>query len=170
MAPRWVTAAALLVAAAGTACLAETGPAAAIDHDTVVDCEHNPNALQLALINPQAGAMLQIKGACFGNFVINTDLKLIGLDNAVLDGRDTGTTVTINNARVELRNLTILHDRAGSNGRGVLNNGGTVTLSDSTVRNNTAPDGGQGGCKFRDRVDHPYPAGVDAATAQARDR
>ncbi|MER5700280.1 hypothetical protein ABT255_61310, partial [Streptomyces mirabilis] len=31
-------------------------------------------------------------------------------------------------------------------------------------------EGRQGGCKFRDRVDHPYPAGVDAATAQARDR
>lgn len=28
---------------------AETGPAAATDHDTVVDYEHNPNALQLAL-------------------------------------------------------------------------------------------------------------------------
>ncbi|MGY5014111.1 hypothetical protein ACWCY6_39515 [Streptomyces sp. 900105755] len=80
----------------------------------MVDCEHNPNALQLALINPQAGATLQIKGVCFGNFVINTDLKLIGLDNAVLDGHDAGTTVTFNNARVELRNLTILHGRAGS--------------------------------------------------------
>jgi HSP20 family protein len=28
----------------------------------------------------------------------------------------------------------------------------------------------QGGCKFRDRVDRPRPAGVDGATAQARDR
>jgi len=28
----------------------------------------------------------------------------------------------------------------------------------------------QGGCKFRDCVGRPSPAGVDAATAQARDR
>lgn len=28
----------------------------------------------------------------------------------------------------------------------------------------------QGGCKFRDRVDRPCPAGVEVAAAQARDR
>lgn len=32
------------------------------------------------------------------------------------------------------------------------------------------PASGQGGCKFRDRVDRPCGAGVDAVTAQARDR
>ncbi|MCX4428608.1 transposase [Streptomyces mirabilis] len=33
-----------------------------------------------------------------------------------------------------------------------------------------ASGGRQGGCKFRNRVDRLRPAGVDVATAQARDR
>ncbi|MEU9779633.1 hypothetical protein AB0H92_01345 [Streptomyces phaeochromogenes] len=38
------------------------------------------------------------------------------------------------------------------------------------ARWNLEGESAQGGCKFRDRVDRPRPAGVDAATAQARDR
>lgn len=140
--PRWGRAAAA-VAAAGAICLAEAGPAAAIDSGAVVDCKHNPNALQPALSNARPGAMLRIKGVCFGNFVINTDLKLIGLDGAVLDGDDTGTTVTVNNARVELKSLTIIHGQADSGG-GISNNNGSVTLDDSTVRNNNVSQGGGG--------------------------
>ncbi|MEW2303843.1 hypothetical protein AB0958_28425 [Streptomyces sp. NPDC006655] len=76
--PRWGKAAAA-VAAAGAICLVEAGPAAAIDSGAVVDCKHNPNALQNALSNAQPGATLRIQGVCFGNFVINTNLTLIGL-------------------------------------------------------------------------------------------
>ena len=140
--PRWGRAAAA-VAAAGAICMAETGAAAAADHDTVVDCNRDPNALVLALSTAQPGSTLRIKGVCFGNFVINTDLKLVGVDDAVLDGHETGTTVTVNSARVVLKNLTIIHGNA-VNGGGVLNNGGRVTLDDSTVRNNTVSQGGGG--------------------------
>ncbi|WP_265568259.1 hypothetical protein [Streptomyces hygroscopicus] len=131
---------------AGTLGLVEASPVAAANHHTVVNCNHNPNALTSALISPQPGETLVIKGVCFGNFVINTNLTLIGLKDAVLDGHDTGTTVTINGAfRVELKNLTITHGSSSSNGGGILNNGGTVTLSGSTVRNNAVTGSSNGG-------------------------
>ncbi|MER6080441.1 hypothetical protein [Streptomyces sp. NPDC001833] len=145
--PRWGTGAAAVVTA-GAVCLVQAGPAAAAHNHTVVNCNDNPNALQPAIANARPGATLRVKGVCFGNFTIGKNLTLTGLKDAVLNGHDTGTTVTITGAfRVGLNNLTITHGNATTRGGGIFNNGGTVTLSRSTVRNNTAPGafGGGGG-------------------------
>ncbi|MFF3128871.1 hypothetical protein ACFVRD_43065 [Streptomyces sp. NPDC057908] len=74
--PRRGTGAAAVVTA-GVICLVQAGSAAA-DH-TVVNCNHNPNALQPAITSAPSGATLLVKGVCFGNFTINKNLALTGL-------------------------------------------------------------------------------------------
>ncbi|MER6998573.1 hypothetical protein [Streptomyces sp. NPDC000410] len=125
------------VAAAATGAVGLVGvvPAAAAGGRlaVVVDCRGNPVALQPAVDSAAPGATLLVTGTCTGPFTIGKDLSLIGLGAAVLDGNDAGSTVTVTGAvRVRLDKLTIANGAAG----GILNNGGTVTLTGSTVRDN----------------------------------
>lgn len=123
--------------------LAVAAPAAAV-HGTEVNCNNNPNALQPAITAASPGDTLRVRGTCTGNFTIDKDLTLIGIRHAVLDGTQTGTTVTVTSgARVRLTNLTITNGRA-IDGGGILNQFSTVTLDHSVVRNNVATDEGGG--------------------------
>ncbi|WP_461067209.1 right-handed parallel beta-helix repeat-containing protein [Streptomyces pseudoechinosporeus] len=141
---RWVPTA-MVVVTAGAVGVAGAVPATATAKDgTVVNCKDNPRALQPAITAAPPGATLRVKGTCTGPFTINKDLTLIGLERAVLDGNQAGSTVTVTNAvRVRLTTLTITNG-AGRLGGGIHNAGGTVTLDHSTVKGNTAEDGGGG--------------------------
>ncbi|MEU2428173.1 hypothetical protein ABZ611_01420 [Streptomyces sp. NPDC007861] len=115
----------------------------------VVDCTRNPTALQRAIDSAITKSELKVRGTCIGPFTIDKSLSLIGDKHAVLDGNFEGPAVTVNGggSLVLLKKLTITNgagnaaDPAGLGG-GILNNNGNVTLSDSTVRHNTAGSGG----------------------------
>ncbi|WP_329583100.1 hypothetical protein [Streptomyces sp. NBC_01361] len=116
----------------------------------VVNCKDNRGALQPAIAGAAPGATLMVKGTCTGPFTITKDLTLIGQGRAVLDGNQAGSTVTVTGAvQVRLTTLTIINGIASAGG-GINNAGGTVTLDDSTVRNNEPdncfPPGSVPGC------------------------
>lgn len=139
---RWVPQATAAVAV-GAAGLAGTVPAAAAQ-ETVVSCNADPNALQPAITAASPGDTLLVRGTCTGPFTVGKDLTLTGVGQAVLDGNQAGSTVTVGGgARVRLDRLILTHGSAASGGG--VNNQGTLTLSGSVVRDNTAPSGAGGG-------------------------
>ncbi|MFF4042073.1 hypothetical protein [Streptomyces sp. NPDC001816] len=132
--------AAVVAATAGAVGLAGASPATAAQ--TAVNCPTND--LQTAINNASSGDTLLVRGTCTGNFVIDRNLTLIGRRGAVLDGNQTGFTVRINSGvQAQLTTLTITNGRA-DNGGGIANLGGTLTVTRSTVRNNTATNNGGG--------------------------
>jgi hypothetical protein len=138
--PRWV----LVAVMAGAAGLAGVAPAAAAPA-TVVDCNANPDALQSAIAAAAPDETLLVAGTCTGPFSIGKDLALKGIVQAVLDGNRAGSTVTVGRgARVQLDHLSITHGRSATAGGGIFNQG-TLVVSGSTVRGNTAPSGPGGG-------------------------
>ncbi|WP_327126348.1 hypothetical protein [Streptomyces sp. NBC_01727] len=140
---RWVPQATAAVAV-GTAGLTGVVPAAAAQ-EVVVSCNADPNALQPAITAASPGDTLLVRGTCSGPFTIGKDLTLRGVGGAVLDGNQAGSTVTVGSgARVLLDHVILTHGSAASSGGGV-NNQGTLTLSRSVVRDNTAPSGAGGG-------------------------
>jgi hypothetical protein len=142
---RCVPAAALAVLVAGTAGVAPAVGA----QEALVDCHANPVALRSAITAASPGDTLWVVGDCTGPFTVDKDLTLRGIGHAVLDGARTDSTVTVDSGvRAHLERLTIVHGRATSLGGGV-NNQGTLTLSDSTVADNTAPSGPAGGINNR---------------------
>jgi len=113
---------------------------AAASPTKLVDCNTNHNALQPAIGGAVPGETLLVTGRCTGPFTISSDLTLAGFGSAVLDGRAAGRTVTIGSgASVLLIHLVI------TNGRGGIDNQGTLTIRDSAVRANLRSAGPGGG-------------------------
>jgi hypothetical protein len=134
---RWVPAAAAVMV--GTAGLALSAPAAASPLN-LVNCNASPNALQAAINGAAQGEILLVTGTCTGPFTISRNLTLNGTGEAVLDGNQAGRTVTVGSgAQVHLNHLTI------TNGAGGISNQGTLTVGESTVSHNTAPNSPGGG-------------------------
>jgi len=134
----WARAAAAAVLAA-TAALAGAVPAAA-SQANLVDCNANHNALQPAIDGAAKGGTLLVTGTCTGPFTISNDLTIEGIGQAVLDGDQSGRTVTVGSgALVRLDDLII------TDGIGGINNQGTLTVAGSTVSGNTASNGPGGG-------------------------
>ncbi|MFD7320187.1 hypothetical protein ACFV9D_03710 [Streptomyces sp. NPDC059875] len=146
---RTVTAAVSAVVSAVTVGVVGASPATA-GQTVTVDCGGNPAALRTAVAGAASGDTLRVRGTCTGPFVIDRNLTLTGLGNAVLDGNFAGSTVVVNGtAQVRLDSLTVINGTGTVvNGQvfggGILNNGGgsTVTVANSTVRNNAAQFGG----------------------------
>ncbi|MFG2876886.1 hypothetical protein ACGFYU_18150 [Streptomyces sp. NPDC048337] len=134
---------AVTTAAAG---LAAASPASAAF--ILVNCP--AQNLQTAINNAAAGDTLLVRGTCVGNFTIGKSLSLVGSSGATLNGNNAGRTLTVNGpttVRVSLTALTLTGGTA-DNGGGLFNNGATLTLSNSTVRNNTAAEAGGGIANF----------------------
>ncbi|MFF7126127.1 hypothetical protein [Streptomyces sp. NPDC008240] len=123
---------------AGAAGLTGAAPATAAQN-TTVNCNADPGALQPAINAASPGSTLQVRGTCVGNFTIDKNLTLTGVQGAVLDGNHTGSVVTVTNgAQARLVAFTIT-DGHNFNGGGVLNiNGGTTTLDRTTVTGNSS--------------------------------
>ncbi|MFF3690102.1 hypothetical protein [Streptomyces sp. NPDC002187] len=137
---RWVPAVTVAVAV-GSAGVVTATPAAA---QTLVNC--TSQNLQTAIDNAAPGATLVIRGTCYGNFRVGKSLSLVGVGGAVLDGNHEGTVLTVRgsrNVQVDVSRLGIAHG-FDVDGGGLLNVGATVTLSGSTVRDNTATRFGGG--------------------------
>ncbi|MGW0749585.1 hypothetical protein [Streptomyces sp. NPDC002587] len=149
---RWAT---TVAAAAGAVGLFGAVPAAAAgtdngeDHPTVVNCLHNPLALQPAIDGAAPGEKLLVKGTCVGPFTFSVDknLTVTGQRHSTLNGNRAGSTVTVAaGVRLRLSHLTITNgtgtpDDATGQGGGILNNG-TLTLTESHVAGNHANNGG----------------------------
>jgi hypothetical protein len=110
------------------------------------------SSLQDAVNAAAGGAQLLVTGTCTGTTTISADLTITGrLDvfhhGATLNGGgqgsvltiEPGTTVTLNTLTITGGNATLVTADLGG---GIRNIGGTVTISDSTIRGNTAGDGG----------------------------
>ncbi|MEU5224815.1 hypothetical protein AB0G55_19460 [Streptomyces toyocaensis] len=137
---RWLPVTATAAALVGGP-LAPAAPAVAAPIATVRCPAQN---LQTAIDDARPGSTLRVTGTCTGNFTITKNLTLIGL-GATLDGGGTGTVVTVlAGVRAQLTALTITHGGrpATGYGGGIYNDGGTVTLTRSTVRDNVAGQGG----------------------------
>ncbi|MCC5479874.1 hypothetical protein [Streptomyces barringtoniae] len=139
---RWWVRATTVIASAGAVAVGLLGTSpVAVAQPTMVDCDANPGALQPALIAAAPGATLRVRGTCIGNFTLAKTVTLVGLRNAVLDGNHAGTTVDVRaGVQATLRNLVIT-DGSATLGGGILNDG-SLTLTRSTVQNNTAFRGG----------------------------
>ncbi len=107
------------------------------------------SVLQGAIDKAGAGNTLEVRGLCVGNFAISKDLTLVGVAKsgypvATLDGGYvTGSTIFPGvvlaisaGATVAVSNLTIQHGADGGDVGGVYNRG-SLSLSHSTVSNNT---------------------------------
>lgn len=107
-----------------------------------VNCTADPTALGSALATATDGDTLAIQGTCKGTFEISHSLTLAGGSGATLDGQGAGTVLTVDSGNtVVVNNLTITGghtDTAGNAGAGGIQNSGTLTLTNSTVRGNTA--------------------------------
>jgi hypothetical protein len=102
-----------------------------------VDC--STNSLQTAIDSAAPGAQIHVAGTCAGHFTIDQNLTLVGTGNAVLDGQNSGTTLTVSSgAIVQLTNLTVTDGSSTSYfaGGGIMDNGGNITLKDSAVSGN----------------------------------
>jgi predicted outer membrane repeat protein len=97
--------------------------------------------LQTAIDGAVPGSTLSVSGTCPGNFTIDKDLTLVGQGTAVLDGRRGGSTLTVSSgATVRAGGLTITDGNATDGGG--IDNAGSLTLTDSTVDNNSGGSGG----------------------------
>ncbi|WP_051833084.1 hypothetical protein [Streptomyces katrae] len=103
-------------------------------------------SLQTAINNAAAGATLRLSGHCVGPFTITKNLTLTsGQDaDAVLDGNQAGSTLTVSGAgvRVKLEKLRIIGGRSSTEGGGINNLGATVTVARSEISENTSANGG----------------------------
>ncbi|MFE1558033.1 hypothetical protein ACFW6V_24030 [Streptomyces sp. NPDC058734] len=125
------------------AALATAAPASAAT--TIVNCPFQN--LQSAINNAAAGDTLLVRGTCTGNFTIGKSLTLAGSSGATLNGNNAGRTLLVNGpttVRVTLTGLTLTGGAGVDIGGGLFNNGATVTLRSSTVRNNTSTEEGGG--------------------------
>ncbi|HLX32241.1 MAG TPA: hypothetical protein VKR79_05660 [Gaiellaceae bacterium] len=102
--------------------------------------------LATAISAAATNATLSISGTCGGQFTIARNLTLNGLGPvAILDpggggnGQGTGTVLTVEEARVVVKGLTITGGQ-----RGVDNENGNLTLSLCTVTDNSGGGGGGG--------------------------
>ncbi|WP_129593326.1 hypothetical protein [Streptomyces sp. C] len=129
--------------ATAAAALATAAPASAAT--TVVNCP--AQNLQTAIDNAASGDTLLVRGTCTGTFTIGKSLTLAGSSGATLNGNNAGRTLTVNGpttVRVTLTGLTLTGGAGVGLGGGLFNNGATVTLRSSTVRNNTSTEEGGG--------------------------
>ncbi|GHI06703.1 hypothetical protein AQI88_30400 [Streptomyces cellostaticus] len=135
----WAVSAGALAMALGLA----GGMPAAAAQTIQVNCA-NQN-LQTAINNAPSGSTIVITGICVGQFTIaNKDLTLVGSGGAVLDGGHAGRTLTKFGPgnQVQLTNLTIANGTDQFFGGGIINYEGTLSLTRTVVRNNSARHGG----------------------------
>jgi hypothetical protein len=135
-----------LSAIALSAILLLVGLAAPVASKTVVDCDAGDD-LQAAIDGAPRGGVVTVRGTCVGNFAIDRDLSVVGRGGATLDGSGLAPVITIPpavphpwtpGATVILRGLTVRNGGlvVGSTSAGGILNNGTLTLVDSTVRDN----------------------------------
>src|SRR6266702_4773936 len=137
---------ALGVVVAGVSLHAHAAPAATL---TVTDCSGETGPGRIGTVISSASAGDTITFSCSGSIPITSTLS-ISTNNLTLDG--SGQTVTLdggnstqvllvnNGVTFTLKALTIAHGSAPSDigGGGLYNNGGTVTISNSTFSGNSA--------------------------------
>jgi nitrous oxidase accessory protein NosD len=137
-----------VVATAGilaSGALVAAAPGASAAGATVAYC--STTDLQTAIDDATPGTTLAVYGTCAGNYTIDKNLTLLGHGNAVLDGQDSGTTLTVSaGATVGVAHLTVTDGNAsGTAGSGgAINNSGTLTLDQSAVTNSAAGSYGGG--------------------------
>lgn len=104
------------------------------------------STIQDAVTNGPENTPLTIAaGTYLENVSISRSVILVGAGSGqtIIDGQITNTVVTVDGAvTVSISGVTIRNgDASGVDGGGLLNEGGTVTLSSSVVENNLAPNG-----------------------------
>ena len=97
------------------------------------------------IIVPSGTFTLTIAGAgedasATGDLDINDNLTIKGKSSAstIIDGNNLDRVFQILGGKVSISNVTIQHGRAFSDGGGILNSGGKVTLSSVAILNNVA--------------------------------
>jgi len=126
---------------------AQQNPAATL---TVTVCDKSH--LDAAINNAHSGDTITF--GCFGiitdNLTISKTLTLDATGQQVtLDGGHAGSVITVNSGvRLTLTALTLTHGAAGLGGGGGINNGGTLTLTNSAVSGNSADGAGGGIANF----------------------
>jgi uncharacterized repeat protein (TIGR01451 family) len=106
-----------------------------------VDCTADPSALAGALATANDGDTLAIQGTCKGTFAISHSLTLAGSGAATLDGQGAGTVITVQPAETVAVSGLVITDGVGSQGGGI-ENFGSLTVTGSTIRGDTATYGG----------------------------
>ena len=125
--------------AGGVLALSSAAPAGASLPVITVNCP--ADSLVNAIYSAPAGSTIQVSGTCtgnsFGNFYIDKDLTVTG--PAVLDGSaNPATTLNVAAGNVVLNDITIQGGTGSFGLGGGLWNSGQLTLSHSTVTNNSA--------------------------------
>jgi predicted outer membrane repeat protein len=147
-----------LVITTGAAMLLSSAPAAAVaaaEHCWVRNVTlmrtygaSSGSGLQRAIDEASPEDTLRVRGRCVGNFVIETDLSVVGVaetgfPTATLDGNASGSVLEIRSAVVTLTDLTITSGSSAGNGFGgaaIANDRGDLTINDSSLIENGAED------------------------------
>ncbi|MFO1541374.1 MAG: right-handed parallel beta-helix repeat-containing protein [Chloroflexota bacterium] len=94
------------------------------------------------------GATIRVRGTCVGPTVIDTDLTILGVRNAMsgaptLSGGKAGVVLLVRaGTELTLRDLTIRNGRNGANGGAIIARSALVVLDDTVVTANHASRGG----------------------------
>ena len=108
--------------------------------------------IQAAVDNATCATINVAAGTYHENVVINHDVTIRGeeseeseegegQESTIVDGSGSGTVFTITSGKVTIKNVTI-QNGLGPVGGGIVNNGGMLTIKDSTISNNSALEGG----------------------------
>jgi hypothetical protein len=147
--------------ASGLLLLMASGASAAQRKCLVVGAGGSYGTLQAAVDAAAAGGTLRVKGMCYGDTTISKALTIVGESNpgfgpATLNGGNNqvkpGSVIVNHTATVSITGLAITGGYSNSfiqgilaeRGGGVYNEGGSVTLTDSIVSDNTAHGNGAG--------------------------
>jgi hypothetical protein len=106
-----------------------------------VNCTADAGALGSALVTAADGDTLLIQGTCNGTYDISRSLTFSGNGGATLNGQGAGTVLVVERgATVGLNDLTITggHTDITTTFAGGIQNGGTLTLTNTLVEGNSA--------------------------------
>src|SRR4051812_39699950 len=107
-------------------------------------CNHS--SIQAAVDAASSGDIITIaSGTYIENVTISQNLTLQGSGSStIIDGNQTGSVLSIVGANVSIAGVMVRNGTALGSGGGIFNNGGTVTLTDSTVSSNSSHFSGGG--------------------------
>lgn len=103
--------------------------------------------IQEAITDALDGDTISVSpGTYYENLVVNRNINIIGSgkDKTIIDGQQKGPVITINSGTITISGFTVQHGKTDFGGG--INNEGTLTLKNSTIRWNNATGFGGGIC------------------------
>ena len=128
--------------AAATLFVAPTGN----DSNSCLTAASACHTIAAAMIKATSGDSISIAAGTYTeNLTVTKELAFSGAgpNATIIDGRSTGTVITIGRVNTTITGVTVQNGNAGGRGGGIINDG-TLALANSAVTNNTSASNGGG--------------------------